>query len=238
MERLRATLRNATDNVPFYRRKLDEARRGARRPELPRRRLGDLPFTTKIDLRDHYPFGMFAVPRDRARARARLVGHDRQPHHGRLHGRRHRRSGPTSSPAPWPPAACSPATCCRTPTATACSPAASACTTAASASAPPSCRSPAATPSASSSSCATSASRPFAARRRMPSTWPKRRATAAAARRPAHPRRLPRRRALDQRDAPPDRRRPGHRRARHLRPLRDGRARASPSSAAARPACT
>ena len=27
--------------------------------------VADLPFTTKIDLRDHYPFGMFARPRDR-----------------------------------------------------------------------------------------------------------------------------------------------------------------------------
>ena len=26
--------------------------------------MSDLPFTTKLDLRDHYPFGMFAVPRE------------------------------------------------------------------------------------------------------------------------------------------------------------------------------
>ena len=64
-----------------------EARRSrprARRRDLPRRRR-DLPFTTKIDLRDHYPFGMFARAPRRARARARLVGHDRQPHDGGLH---------------------------------------------------------------------------------------------------------------------------------------------------------
>ena len=64
MERLRATLRNATDNVPFYRRKLDEL--GVAPDDLNSRdALGALPFTTKVDLRDHYPFGMFAVPRDR-----------------------------------------------------------------------------------------------------------------------------------------------------------------------------
>ncbi|MBZ4322098.1 phenylacetate--CoA ligase PaaK [Streptomyces huiliensis] len=65
-ERLRATLRNAYDNVPFYRRAFDEA---GVRPEdcrspadLPR-----FPFTTKADLRGHYPYGMFAVPRERIR---------------------------------------------------------------------------------------------------------------------------------------------------------------------------
>jgi phenylacetate-CoA ligase len=63
MERLRATLRNAAANVPFYRRKLDEA--GLAPDDLTcHGDACDLPFTTKIDLRDHYPFGMFAVPRD------------------------------------------------------------------------------------------------------------------------------------------------------------------------------
>jgi phenylacetate-CoA ligase len=63
MMRLRATLRNAYDNVPFYRKKLDEA---GIAPDAIHCHgdACDLPFTTKIDLRDHYPFGMFAVPRD------------------------------------------------------------------------------------------------------------------------------------------------------------------------------
>jgi phenylacetate-CoA ligase len=64
LERLRATLRNAVDNVPFYRRRLGEA--GIAPDDLTSRAgVVDLPFTTKADLRDHYPFGMFAVPRDR-----------------------------------------------------------------------------------------------------------------------------------------------------------------------------
>ena len=64
MERLRATLRNAAENVPFYHRRLDEA--GVAPDDVKSRDdLGSLPFTTKVDLRDHYPFGMFAVPRDR-----------------------------------------------------------------------------------------------------------------------------------------------------------------------------
>jgi phenylacetate-CoA ligase len=64
LERLRATLRSAVDNVPFYRRRLDEA--GIAPNDLTSRDgVAALPFTTKADLRDHYPFGMFAVPRDR-----------------------------------------------------------------------------------------------------------------------------------------------------------------------------
>ncbi|GAA2794237.1 phenylacetate--CoA ligase PaaK [Saccharopolyspora taberi] len=61
LERLRWTLRHAYDNVPLYRARFDEA--GFRPEDC--RGLGDLarlPFTTKHDLRDTYPFGMFAVP--------------------------------------------------------------------------------------------------------------------------------------------------------------------------------
>ncbi|MEU9187115.1 phenylacetate--CoA ligase PaaK [Streptomyces sp. NPDC048484] len=66
LERLRATLRHAYENVPFYRDSFDKA--GLRPEDCGS--LNDLarfPFTTKADLRDHYPYGMFAVPRDRIR---------------------------------------------------------------------------------------------------------------------------------------------------------------------------
>ncbi|EIE99905.1 phenylacetate--CoA ligase PaaK [Saccharomonospora glauca] len=66
LERLQWTLRHAYDNVPFYRRKFDEA--GVHPDDC--RQLSDLakfPFTTKHDLRDNYPDGMFAVPRSRVR---------------------------------------------------------------------------------------------------------------------------------------------------------------------------
>ncbi|KJY43299.1 phenylacetate--CoA ligase [Streptomyces sp. NRRL B-1568] len=66
LRRLRATLRHAYDHVPFYRQSFDAA--GLRPEDC--RTLGDLarfPFTTKADLRDHYPFGMFAVDRSRVR---------------------------------------------------------------------------------------------------------------------------------------------------------------------------
>ncbi|TCD14957.1 phenylacetate--CoA ligase PaaK [Oricola cellulosilytica] len=63
LERMRWTLRHAYENVPFYRQKFDGA--GVHPDDL--KDLADLakfPFTTKPDLRDNYPFGMFAVPRD------------------------------------------------------------------------------------------------------------------------------------------------------------------------------
>jgi phenylacetate-CoA ligase len=63
LERLRHTLRWAYDRVPFARAAFD--RHGVGPDHL--RTLEDLarfPFTTKDDLRDQYPFGMFAVPRE------------------------------------------------------------------------------------------------------------------------------------------------------------------------------
>ena len=63
-ERLTWSLRHAYENVPFYRRKFDEA--GVHPSDL--RALSDLakfPFTVKNDLRDNYPFGLFAVPREK-----------------------------------------------------------------------------------------------------------------------------------------------------------------------------
>jgi len=61
LERLRSTIRRVTESVPFYREKLRAA--GITADDI--RSVGDLrrlPFTTKQDLRDHYPFGLFAVP--------------------------------------------------------------------------------------------------------------------------------------------------------------------------------
>ncbi|MEV5529353.1 phenylacetate--CoA ligase PaaK [Streptomyces prunicolor] len=66
LERLRASLRHAYANVPFYRRSFDSA--GIHPDDC--RALSDLalfPFTTKVDLRENYPYGMFAVPEDRVR---------------------------------------------------------------------------------------------------------------------------------------------------------------------------
>ena len=63
LERLRWSLCHAYENTPFYKQSFDAA--GVHPSDL--KSLSDLskfPFTVKTDLRDNYPFGMFAVPRD------------------------------------------------------------------------------------------------------------------------------------------------------------------------------
>ncbi|MEJ8815009.1 phenylacetate--CoA ligase PaaK [Variovorax ureilyticus] len=63
LQRLRWTLQHAYDNVPHYKKAFDE--KGVHPSDL--KQLSDLskfPFTTKKDLRDNYPFGLFAVPRE------------------------------------------------------------------------------------------------------------------------------------------------------------------------------
>ncbi|QYJ03658.1 phenylacetate--CoA ligase [Nocardioides panacisoli] len=63
LERLRWTVAHAHDRVPHYRRALDEA--GVHpRDVTALEDLSRLPLTTKADLRENYPFGMFAVPRE------------------------------------------------------------------------------------------------------------------------------------------------------------------------------
>jgi phenylacetate-CoA ligase len=64
LQRLQWSLRHAYDNVPHYRSAFDAA--GVHPDSITE--LSDLakfPTTTKSDLRDNYPFGMFAVPRER-----------------------------------------------------------------------------------------------------------------------------------------------------------------------------
>jgi 2-(1,2-epoxy-1,2-dihydrophenyl)acetyl-CoA isomerase len=63
IERLRKSVRHAYDNVPHYRSAFGAA--GVHPDDV--KTLDDLaklPVTTKADLRDNYPFGMFGVPRD------------------------------------------------------------------------------------------------------------------------------------------------------------------------------
>ncbi|SFM53233.1 phenylacetate--CoA ligase PaaK [Shimia aestuarii] len=62
LERLKWSVRHAYDNVPMYKQRFDDA--GVHPDDL--QSLADLakfPFTYKNDLRDNYPFGLFAVPR-------------------------------------------------------------------------------------------------------------------------------------------------------------------------------
>ena len=119
-ERLRATIQHTYANVAHYREAWDAA--GVHPDDV--RELADLarlPFTTKADLRANYPFGMFAVPRERV-------------------VRVHASSGTTGQPTVvgYTAPDVAPETCCTTPTATGCSPAVSAPTTARRSSAAPS----------------------------------------------------------------------------------------------------
>ena len=64
LERLKWSVRHTYDNVEPYRKKCQE--KGVHPDDL--KQLSDLakfPFMTKTDLRDHYPFGLFAVPRNK-----------------------------------------------------------------------------------------------------------------------------------------------------------------------------
>jgi phenylacetate-CoA ligase len=64
LERLRWSIAHAYSHVPHYRKVYDQA--GVHPDDL--KELADLakfPFLQKSDLRDHYPFGLFAVPRER-----------------------------------------------------------------------------------------------------------------------------------------------------------------------------
>ena len=63
LKRLQWTLRHAYDHVPHYRRAFESI--GMHPNDVTSLSdLARLPFTTKKDLRDNYPFGMFAVPRE------------------------------------------------------------------------------------------------------------------------------------------------------------------------------
>ncbi|MHC5258887.1 phenylacetate--CoA ligase PaaK [Streptomyces sp. UC4497] len=66
LERLRGTLHRVYERVPFYREAFDKA--GVRPEDCHALAdLGRFPFTTKADLRDNYPFGMFAVEQSEVR---------------------------------------------------------------------------------------------------------------------------------------------------------------------------
>ena len=62
LERLQKTVRNVYDKVPYYRNKMDET--GIKPEDIKSLKdLSKLPFTTKQDMRDTYPFGLFTVSR-------------------------------------------------------------------------------------------------------------------------------------------------------------------------------
>lgn len=61
LQRLKTTLNHVYKNVPHYRKAFDD--KGVHPDDLKQLKdLAKFPFTSKKDLRDNYPFGMFAVP--------------------------------------------------------------------------------------------------------------------------------------------------------------------------------
>ena len=63
LERMKWSVRHAYENVPMYRQRFDEA--GVHPDDLKELKdLAKFPFTYKNDLRDNYPFGLFAVPKE------------------------------------------------------------------------------------------------------------------------------------------------------------------------------
>ncbi len=63
LSRLQETVKRVYEKVPYYRQKMDEA--GVNPQDIQSLAdLAKLPFTTKQDMRDTYPFGLFAVPQD------------------------------------------------------------------------------------------------------------------------------------------------------------------------------
>jgi len=61
LENLKTVVKRAYENVPFYRKKFDEI---GLKPEhiVTLKDIEKIPFTTKLDLRDNYPYDLFAVP--------------------------------------------------------------------------------------------------------------------------------------------------------------------------------
>ena len=91
-KRLAWSLSHAYDNVAHYKKAFDAA--GVHPSDF--RQLADLakfPFTVKTDLRDNYPFRMFAVPREKLVRVHASSGHHRQADRGRLHAGRYRYLG-------------------------------------------------------------------------------------------------------------------------------------------------
>ena len=75
------------ERVPFYKKKFDAA--GVKPGDIKGvEDLPKLPFTTKGDLRDNYPYGMFAVPLTRPGQDTRFVRHDGKNDRGGVHKKR------------------------------------------------------------------------------------------------------------------------------------------------------
>ena len=84
-DRLQATVARLLHAVPPIRDRLHAAGLTSEQEITSLADITRLPFTEKADLREHYPFGLFAVPRERGRPHPRLERHPRQADGRRLH---------------------------------------------------------------------------------------------------------------------------------------------------------
>lgn len=85
--RLKKTVERVYHDTPFYRKKMQEL--GITPDDI--NSIDDivkLPFTTKYDLRDNYPFGLCAVPMSQIVRIHASFRHDRKAHCGRLYPER------------------------------------------------------------------------------------------------------------------------------------------------------
>ena len=90
--RLVKMVENCYNNVPLYKKRFDEM--GLLPGDI--KSIDDihkLPFTYKTDLRDNYPFGMIAVPKEQLVRIHASSGTTGKADGGRVHEKRHRRGG-------------------------------------------------------------------------------------------------------------------------------------------------
>lgn len=97
LERLKWTVRRAYENVPFYREKFDAI---GLKPEHIQtlKDIEKIPYTTKLDLRDNYPFRLFAEPMNKIVRLHASSGYDRKACRVRLYKARYEGLGGKTFP--------------------------------------------------------------------------------------------------------------------------------------------
>ncbi len=92
LERMKAILKRTYKNVPYYKKRFDEMK--VKPGDIKSLKdINKLPFTTKTDLREGYPFGLFAVPRREIVELHTSSGTTGKPTVSGIHEERHRNLG-------------------------------------------------------------------------------------------------------------------------------------------------
>ena len=121
LERMKETLVNCYENIEFYKKSFDEAGFDPYAVES-LEEIRKAPFTTKQDMRDAYPYKLFAVPREDGAGDSHVQRYDGRRDRLRLHRRRHPQSGVIASRAALGMPVATSMTSYMSATATACSP--------------------------------------------------------------------------------------------------------------------